>query len=155
MTYVFKTELFQGKAYGINDSWYTGNVNNTGAQIFRPFWKFINENMTRESDYTMDELDGEYSRFSPNKIILKSEAMHDGIADKVIFNLNKDTGLISVVYKPGEENAWANFAEGIVEQDEYNPKYNIKQWLETFAIQKVSSGGKRKTLKKKTRNVRK
>ena len=150
--YSFKTDLFHGPLEGELNSFYT--LDNNGEQVFRPFWKYIEANMSR-SDRRLSQF-GAKTRFIPKNNQIKIHAVADYEDDEdsngniVIFTLNKYTGTIDIEYYPAKGNAWVKFAEGDV--FDYEERIaNIKEWLEKNAIEiKSSQGGRRKTVKRKT-----
>jgi hypothetical protein len=153
MSFTFKRELFEGSAFGNAKSFYESEMVN-GQQVFRPFWKFIEEYMGLESEYRLIQLE-EDTTFSSKRIVL--DAQVEGIENhRVTFTLNKADGSIEVTYSPEKDtNAWAKFAEGEPEPpqlEEGETHQNIKDWLSSKGVVSVTKGGSRKTRSRSRRN---
>jgi len=155
MSFTFKRELFEGRAFGNAKSFYESEKVDD-EQVFRPFWKFIHEYMGVESEYRLVQLE-EDTKFSSNQIVLDAE-VEDDENSRVTFTLNKADGSIEVTYSPEkDDNAWAKFAEGVPEPPEEEGQeahQNIKDWLTSKGVVSVTQGGSRKRRSRSSRSSR-
>jgi hypothetical protein len=158
MSFTFKRELFEGSAFGNAKSFYESEMVN-GQQVFRPFWKFIDEYMGLESEYRLIQLE-EDTTFSSKRIVLDAQVEDDEKEEdenhRVTFTLNKADGSIEVTYSPEKDtNAWAKFAEGEPEPpqlEDGETHQNIKDWLLSKGVVSVTKGGSRKTRSRSRRH---
>jgi len=92
--YSFKTDLFQGPFEGELNSFYT--FDNNGEQVFRPFWKYIEANMSHSNERLSQF--GARTRLIPtnNQIVIQAVADDQDDGDSkgniVKFTLNESSG---------------------------------------------------------------